>query len=117
MSKRNQVSYVRPAEPAFLSRFKRQVGYREGPTVETKVTAWPRARAARPSPPRAAAGPRPVGLCRGPASLPTAAAAPSPGVGRGSARPLGGVPPGAREGGGEAAVPGFAPIGQQQSPA
>lgn len=39
MSKRNQVSYVRPAEPAFLSRFKRQVGYREGPTVETKVTA------------------------------------------------------------------------------
>lgn len=40
MSKRNQVSYVRPAEPAFLSRFKRQVGYREGPTVETKVTAF-----------------------------------------------------------------------------
>uniref|UniRef100_A0A8C6YRA8 KIAA1143 n=1 Tax=Nothoprocta perdicaria TaxID=30464 RepID=A0A8C6YRA8_NOTPE len=37
MSKRNQVSYVRPAEPAFLSRFKRQVGYREGPTVETKL--------------------------------------------------------------------------------
>ncbi|CAO2633052.1 Uncharacterized protein KIAA1143 homolog [Lemmus lemmus] len=29
MSKRNLVSYVRPAEPAFLSRFK-------GPTVETK---------------------------------------------------------------------------------
>lgn len=81
MSKRNQVSYVRPAEPAFLSRFKRQVGYREGPTVETKVTAWPGARAARPSPP--------VGLCRGPASLPTAAAGPSPGVGRGSARFLG----------------------------
>ncbi|XP_064453233.1 uncharacterized protein KIAA1143 homolog isoform X1 [Mirounga angustirostris] len=36
MSKRNQVSYVRPAEPAFLARFKEQVGYREGPTVETK---------------------------------------------------------------------------------
>ncbi|XP_051058865.1 uncharacterized protein KIAA1143 homolog isoform X1 [Phodopus roborovskii] len=36
MSKRNQVSYVRPAEPAFLSRFKERVGYREGPTVETK---------------------------------------------------------------------------------
>ncbi|XP_019141400.1 uncharacterized protein KIAA1143 homolog isoform X2 [Corvus cornix cornix] len=36
MSKRNQVSYVRPAEPAFLSRFKRRVGYREGPTVDTK---------------------------------------------------------------------------------
>lgn len=39
MSKRNQVSYVRPAEPAFLSRFKRRVGYREGPTVDTKVNA------------------------------------------------------------------------------
>ncbi|KAB1264399.1 hypothetical protein Cadr_000020224 [Camelus dromedarius] len=36
MSKRNQVSYVRPAEPAFLARFKERVGYREGPTVETK---------------------------------------------------------------------------------
>ncbi|KAM9592496.1 uncharacterized protein KIAA1143 homolog [Trichechus inunguis] len=36
MSKRNQVSYVRPAEPAFLARFKERVGYREGPTLETK---------------------------------------------------------------------------------
>ncbi|XP_068944433.1 uncharacterized protein KIAA1143 homolog isoform X1 [Petaurus breviceps papuanus] len=36
MSKRNQVSYVRPPEPAFLSRFKQKVGYKEGPTVETK---------------------------------------------------------------------------------
>ncbi|XP_002713261.1 uncharacterized protein KIAA1143 homolog isoform X1 [Oryctolagus cuniculus] len=36
MSKRNQVSYVRPAEPAFLSRFKERIGYQEGPTVETK---------------------------------------------------------------------------------
>ncbi|XP_027531410.1 uncharacterized protein KIAA1143 homolog isoform X1 [Neopelma chrysocephalum] len=41
MSKRNQVSYVRPAEPAFLSRFKRQVGYREGPTVDTKREQLP----------------------------------------------------------------------------
>ncbi|XP_068260971.1 uncharacterized protein KIAA1143 homolog isoform X2 [Nyctibius grandis] len=41
MSKRNHVSYVRPAEPAFLSRFKRQVGYREGPTVETKREQLP----------------------------------------------------------------------------
>ena len=38
MSKRNQVSYVRPAEPAFLARFKERVGYKEGPTVETKVS-------------------------------------------------------------------------------
>ncbi|XP_063263188.1 uncharacterized protein KIAA1143 homolog [Prinia subflava] len=41
MSKRNQVSYVRPAEPAFLSRFKRRVGYREGPTVDTKREQLP----------------------------------------------------------------------------
>uniref|UniRef100_A0A8C2VXY7 KIAA1143 n=1 Tax=Chinchilla lanigera TaxID=34839 RepID=A0A8C2VXY7_CHILA len=41
MSQRNRVSYVRPAEPAFLSRFKEQVGYREGPTVETKMKNQP----------------------------------------------------------------------------
>ncbi|KAJ7322597.1 hypothetical protein JRQ81_018884 [Phrynocephalus forsythii] len=41
MSKRNQVSYVRPAEPAFLSRFKERVGYREGPTVDTKREILP----------------------------------------------------------------------------
>lgn len=27
---------MRPAEPAFLARFKERVGYKEGPTVETK---------------------------------------------------------------------------------
>lgn len=43
MSQRNRVSYVQPAEPAFLSRFKERVGYREGPTVETKVSpGWSR---------------------------------------------------------------------------
>ncbi|XP_077160375.1 uncharacterized protein KIAA1143 homolog [Paroedura picta] len=41
MSKRSQVSYVKPAEPAFLSRFKEQVGYREGPTVDTKKEQLP----------------------------------------------------------------------------
>nr|XP_056713710.1 uncharacterized protein KIAA1143 homolog [Euleptes europaea] len=41
MSKRNQVSYVKPAEPAFLSRFKERVGYREGPTVDTKKEQLP----------------------------------------------------------------------------
>nr|XP_028605546.1 uncharacterized protein KIAA1143 homolog isoform X1 [Podarcis muralis] len=41
MSKKNQVSYVRPAEPAFLSRFKARVGYREGPTVDTKREQLP----------------------------------------------------------------------------
>ncbi|XP_028605546.2 uncharacterized protein KIAA1143 homolog [Podarcis muralis] len=43
MSKKNQVSYVRPAEPAFLSRFKARVGYREGPTVDTKREQLPAA--------------------------------------------------------------------------
>uniref|UniRef100_H3B1A7 KIAA1143 n=1 Tax=Latimeria chalumnae TaxID=7897 RepID=H3B1A7_LATCH len=38
MSKKNQVSYVKPAEPAFLAKFKKDVGYKEGPTVETKQT-------------------------------------------------------------------------------
>ncbi|XP_026501864.1 uncharacterized protein KIAA1143 homolog [Terrapene carolina triunguis] len=41
MSKKTQVSYVPPAEPAFLSRLKREVGYREGPTVETKREQLP----------------------------------------------------------------------------
>ncbi|XP_078055605.1 uncharacterized protein KIAA1143 homolog [Mustelus asterias] len=36
MSKRNNVSYVKPAEPAFLRKFKQDVGYKAGPTVETK---------------------------------------------------------------------------------
>ncbi|XP_068092422.1 uncharacterized protein KIAA1143 homolog [Hyperolius riggenbachi] len=36
MSKRNQVSYVKPSEPSFLTKFKKDVGYKEGPTVDTK---------------------------------------------------------------------------------
>ncbi|KAM3928288.1 uncharacterized protein KIAA1143 homolog [Leptodactylus fuscus] len=36
MSKRNQVSYVKPTEPSFLKKFKKDVGYKEGPTVDTK---------------------------------------------------------------------------------
>ncbi|KAF7463084.1 Hypothetical predicted protein [Marmota monax] len=36
MSKWNQVLYRRPAEPTFLSCFKEQVWYREGPIIETK---------------------------------------------------------------------------------
>ncbi|XP_078395728.1 uncharacterized protein KIAA1143 homolog [Cetorhinus maximus] len=36
MSKRSNVSYVKPAEPAFLRKFKEAVGYKAGPTVETK---------------------------------------------------------------------------------
>ncbi|KAG9476019.1 uncharacterized protein KIAA1143 homolog [Eleutherodactylus coqui] len=36
MSKKNRVSYVKPAEPSFLRKFKQDVGYKEGPTVDTK---------------------------------------------------------------------------------
>uniref|UniRef100_A0A8C4QJE8 Zgc:77056 n=1 Tax=Eptatretus burgeri TaxID=7764 RepID=A0A8C4QJE8_EPTBU len=35
MAARN-ITYVRPAEPAFLRRFKERIGHQEGPTVETK---------------------------------------------------------------------------------
>ena len=35
--KRNQVSYIKPNEPAFLRRLKQQAGYKEGPDVDTKV--------------------------------------------------------------------------------
>lgn len=36
MSKRN-ISYIKPAEPSFLRKIKEQIGYKEGPTVDTKV--------------------------------------------------------------------------------
>ncbi|XP_075068584.1 uncharacterized protein KIAA1143 homolog [Mixophyes fleayi] len=42
MSKRNPVSYVKPAEPSFLRKFKKDVGYKEGPTVDTKRQELPR---------------------------------------------------------------------------
>lgn len=38
MSKRNNVSYIKPAEPKFLQELKAQIGYQSGPTVDTKVT-------------------------------------------------------------------------------
>ncbi|XP_066907436.1 uncharacterized protein KIAA1143 homolog [Halyomorpha halys] len=40
MSKRN-VAYIKPKEPAFLARLKEQVGFKEGPTVDTKREALP----------------------------------------------------------------------------
>ncbi|KAK7574516.1 hypothetical protein V9T40_011707 [Parthenolecanium corni] len=40
MSKRN-VSFIRPEEPSFLKKLKQQIGYREGPTVETKREKLP----------------------------------------------------------------------------
>ncbi len=38
MSKKSNVSWVKPAEPSFLKKFKNDVGFKEGPTVETKVS-------------------------------------------------------------------------------
>lgn len=31
------MSWVKPEEPSFLKKFKSDVGYKEGPTVDTKV--------------------------------------------------------------------------------
>lgn len=36
-SKPSGVSWVKPTEPSFLKKFKNDVGYKEGPTVDTKV--------------------------------------------------------------------------------
>lgn len=33
------VSWVKPAEPSFLKKFKNDAKYQEGPTVDTKVQA------------------------------------------------------------------------------
>ncbi|XP_054638853.1 uncharacterized protein KIAA1143 homolog [Dunckerocampus dactyliophorus] len=40
-SKASGVSWVKPAEPSFLQKFKKDVGYKEGPTVDTKRHAMP----------------------------------------------------------------------------
>ncbi|KAH8345653.1 hypothetical protein KR067_000602 [Drosophila pandora] len=36
MSKRNNITYVKPQEPSFLAKLKAEIGYKEGPTLETK---------------------------------------------------------------------------------
>ncbi len=38
MSKKSNVSWVKPAEPSFLRNSRMIVGFKEGPTVETKVS-------------------------------------------------------------------------------
>ncbi|GLV33988.1 uncharacterized protein CBL_11129 [Carabus blaptoides fortunei] len=38
MSKRN-IAYIKPQEPSFLRKLKEQIGYKEGPTVDTKRQA------------------------------------------------------------------------------
>lgn len=37
MSKRNNISYVKPEEPNFLKRIKQEIGYKEPDTIEAKV--------------------------------------------------------------------------------
>ena len=34
---RQSIDYVKPSEPSFLTKFKQQAGYKEGPNVDTKV--------------------------------------------------------------------------------
>ncbi|MCJ8728152.1 hypothetical protein PDJAM_G00000970 [Pangasius djambal] len=41
MSKKGNVSWVKPSEPSFLRKFKNDIGYKEGPTVETKREELP----------------------------------------------------------------------------
>ncbi|XP_070768194.1 uncharacterized protein KIAA1143 homolog isoform X2 [Enoplosus armatus] len=40
-NKASGVSWVKPAEPSFLKKFKNDVGYKEGPTVDTKRQMMP----------------------------------------------------------------------------
>ncbi|XP_058499947.1 uncharacterized protein KIAA1143 homolog [Solea solea] len=40
-SKASGVSWVKPAEPSFLKKFKNDVGFKEGPTVDTKRQVMP----------------------------------------------------------------------------
>ena len=35
--KKSDISWVKPTEPSFLKKFKSDVGYKEGPNVDTKV--------------------------------------------------------------------------------
>ncbi|XP_046658215.1 uncharacterized protein KIAA1143 homolog [Homalodisca vitripennis] len=41
MSKRRNVAYIKPQEPEFLARLKREAGFIEGPTVDTKRETLP----------------------------------------------------------------------------
>lgn len=41
MNQKRNVSWIKPAEPSFLKKFKSDVGYKEGPTVDTKRQEMP----------------------------------------------------------------------------
>lgn len=38
MNKKHQITYTKPAEPAFLTEFKKRAGFIEADTVDTKVS-------------------------------------------------------------------------------
>ncbi|KAJ8041615.1 hypothetical protein HOLleu_12485 [Holothuria leucospilota] len=38
---RQSIDYVKPKEPSFLAKFKREIGYKEGPTVDSKKANLP----------------------------------------------------------------------------
>jgi hypothetical protein len=35
--KKHNINYIKPSEPAFITKLKQQAGYVEGPSVDTKV--------------------------------------------------------------------------------
>ncbi|VVC43504.1 Domain of unknown function DUF4604 [Cinara cedri] len=41
MSKRNNISYIKPREPSFLRKLKQDANYKEGPTIDTKKCELP----------------------------------------------------------------------------
>ncbi|XP_050543003.1 uncharacterized protein KIAA1143 homolog [Daktulosphaira vitifoliae] len=41
MSKRNNINYIKPKEPSFITKLKEEINYKEGPTVDTKKVALP----------------------------------------------------------------------------
>lgn len=41
MSKKNRITCVKPSDPPFLRKLKERVGYKEGPTVDTKREELP----------------------------------------------------------------------------
>ncbi|XP_025425261.1 uncharacterized protein KIAA1143 homolog isoform X2 [Sipha flava] len=41
MSKRNNIAYIKPREPSFLTKLKQEANYKEGPTVDSKRSNLP----------------------------------------------------------------------------
>lgn len=39
MSKKNKIAYIKPNEPAFIKRLKQEANFKEGPSIDTKVSS------------------------------------------------------------------------------